>query len=88
MSEQKTPKTILNAVDAVEFRRKDYELTCAQWAQVLGMSRSHYSEFRNGKRPLPRHAMSAAYAYGVPADALFGCRPDKHIMHIRKALKP
>lgn len=64
-------------VGAVEFRRKAYCLDCRQWSAVLGMGASHYSEFVNGKRELPKSAMAIAYEYGVPADALFQARPDK-----------
>lgn len=38
---------------AFEFRRDQYGLTCSEMAQVLGMARSHYSEFVAGKRGLP-----------------------------------
>lgn len=73
-------------VDAVEFRRDAYGLNCSQWSAVLGISASHYSEFINGKRNLPRSAMAMAYAYGVPAEALFQVRPTKGIADIDRRL--
>lgn len=66
-----------SVIDAVEFRREAYGLDCRQWSAVLGMTASHYSEFINGKRELPKSAMAMAYAYGVPATALFQERPTK-----------
>lgn len=64
-------------VEALEFRRNQYGLTQTEWATVLGMGQSHYSEFVSGERSLPKHAMAAAFHYGVPAECLFQCRPDK-----------
>ena len=50
------------------------------------MGASHYSEFVNGKRELPKSAMAIAYEYGVPADALFQARPDKGASDIDRRL--
>lgn len=72
--------------DAVEFRREAYGLTQRDWAIVLGMQQSHYSEFVTGKRELPKSAMAAAFEYGVPACVLFQCQPNKGIEHIHAAL--
>ena len=66
-----------SVIAAVEFRREQYGLNCNQWSAVLQMEPSHYSEFVNGKRDLPKSAMATAYAYGVPADALFQERPTR-----------
>ena len=60
----------LSAVDALEFRRDQYNLPRTEFAALLGMSQSHYSEFMNGKRKLPKKAMIRAYAIGVPAEVL------------------
>lgn len=76
-----------SVIDAVEFRREEYGLNQSQWAKVLGLTRSHYSEFINEKRALPSKAMANAFCFGVPADCLFQCRPTKDIRHIRKLLK-
>ena len=73
--------------DAVEFRREAYELNQSQWAEVLTMSKSHYSEFRSGLRDLPKHAMAKAFQYGVPAECLFQCNANKGFPHIKKLLK-
>jgi hypothetical protein len=62
-------------VEALEFRREQYELNQTQWSAVLGLGLSHYNEFVHGKRPLPKQAMAKAYAYGVPAECLFQCLP-------------
>lgn len=56
--------------DALEFRREQYGLTKNEWAAVLGISASHYSEFTNGKRSLPLSATKRAFAVGVPAELL------------------
>jgi hypothetical protein len=80
-------KTLLpSVIDAMEFRREAYGLSCRQWSAVIGMQQSHYSEFVNGKRELPKSAMVEAYAYGVPPDCLFQVRPDKGIGDIDRRL--
>jgi antitoxin component HigA of HigAB toxin-antitoxin module len=56
--------------DALEFRREAYGLTQEQWAGVLLIGQSHYSEVINGRRALPKAAIKRAYALGVPADVL------------------
>lgn len=58
----------VSAVAALEFRRDQYDLTQAQFAKVLNMQPSHYSEFINGNRELPKNAMRRAVAIGVPAE--------------------
>lgn len=58
----------VTAIEALEFRRDQYDLTQAEFAKVLKMQSSHYSEFINGKRGLPKHAMRRAVAVGVPAE--------------------
>ena len=75
-----------STIDAVEFRRNAYGLDCRQWSAVLGIAASHYSEFVDGKRLLPRSAMAMAYAYGVPAEALFQVGPTKGIADIDRRL--
>ena len=56
--------------DALEFRRECYDLTAAEFAGVLGLAKSHYSELIHGKRALPSKAMKRAFAVGVPASVL------------------
>lgn len=73
-------------IEAMEFRRDQYGLSCRQWSAVLGMQQSHYSEFVNGLRELPKSAMAVAYEYGVPAAALFQKRPTKGAADIDRRL--
>lgn len=77
---------IVSAIDAVEFRREQYDLNCNQRSAILGMLPSHYSEFIHGKRPLPVSAIAQAYAYGVPADALLQQRPTRGASDIDRRL--
>lgn len=58
----------VTATEALEFRRDQYDLTQAEFAAILKMQPSHYSEFINGKRDLPKRAMRRAIAIGVPAE--------------------
>ena len=75
MAEALAGKTCgVSAIDAVEFRRDQYGLPRTEFAALLGMSLSHYGEFVNGKRKLPKRAMVRAYAIGVPAEVLL--QPD------------
>lgn len=55
---------------ALEFRRDQYGLSKKEFAKVLGLQASHYSEVVNGKRALPIAATKRAFAVGVPAEAL------------------
>lgn len=73
-------------VDALEFRRDQYGLTQRDWAYVLGMQQSHYSEFVHGKRGLTLAQAAKAFEFGVPATALFQNKGGKHIEHIYKLL--
>ena len=74
-------------VDAVEFRREQYLLTQKQWAQVIGTSPSHYSEFVSGKRSLTLAQAAKCFEYGVPAECLFQNLGNKDQRHIKKVLK-
>lgn len=60
----------ISLIDALEFRRDQYALSCKDWAFLIGMSQSHYSEVIHGLRDLPIKATKRAYALGVPAEAL------------------
>lgn len=60
----------VSLVDAMEFRRDQYDLTAAQFAAILGMASTHYSDFVSGRRNLPLNARIRAYAIGVPAEVL------------------
>jgi transcriptional regulator with XRE-family HTH domain len=55
---------------AVEFRREAYGWNRAAMARKLGMQRSHYSEFVQGKRGLPYAACCKAFELGVPGEVL------------------
>ena len=74
-------------IDAVEFRRDQYGLTQRQWAKVIGLSQSHYSEFIHGKRGITLDQAAKCFEFGVPAECLFQCKPDKALPHIRKILR-
>lgn len=56
--------------ESLEFRRDQYGLSRGEFAALLGLQRSHYSEIVNGKRGMPLGAIKRAYAIGVPADVL------------------
>ena len=60
----------VSLVDALEFRRDAYGLKSSEFAAILGLSTTHYSEFLSGKRNLPLNARIRAFAIGVPAEAL------------------
>lgn len=74
--------TLPSIVEALEFRRSQYMINQRQWAFVLGLQQSHYSEFVNQKKELPKNALRLAYQFGVPADCLFQCHPDKGMSEI------
>jgi len=56
--------------DALEFRREQYGLKAREFAAILGMTPSHYSEVVCRGRNLPLNARIRAFAIGVPADVL------------------
>lgn len=62
-------------IGAVEFRREQFGLNDSEMAQVLGMAKTHYSDFKAGRRNLPIPAMVRAFALGVPAECLFQIDP-------------
>ena len=73
-------------IDAVEFRRDAFQLTQRDWAKVIGIRQSHYSEFVSGKRNLTLKQASQCFAFGVPAECLFQCSNSKHLTHIARIL--
>lgn len=56
----------ITAIESLEFRRDQYGLTQMEFAKILKMQSSHYSEFVKGKRELPKAAIRRAVAIGVP----------------------
>ena len=64
----------VSLADALEFRRDQYGLTKGEFAAILGLQKSHYSEIVLGKRRLPITATKRAFAIGVPAEVLL--QPD------------
>lgn len=60
----------VSLIDALNFRRDQYGLKNAEFAAILGMNATHYSEFINGKRNLPLNARIRAFSIGVPAEVL------------------
>ena len=59
-----------DVASALEFRRECYELNAKEFAEILGLRPSHYSEIINGKRDIPKGAIKRAFAIGVPATVL------------------
>lgn len=64
----------IKEADALEFRREAYDLTAYEFAQVLGMTPSHYSEVVNERRRLPIKAVARAVAIGVLPEPLLAGR--------------
>lgn len=73
-------KRLPSIADALEFRREAYGLTAREFAQVLGIAGTHYSEVVHGKRRLPIDAVRRAVAVGVPVDILLQpfCARSRH----------
>lgn len=59
-----------NLVDVLEARREEEGMTQAEFAKVLGISPSLYSEVRSGKRRLSLDSRKRAFAIGIPAGVL------------------
>lgn len=75
LTEAQVGKTAdVRIADALEFRRDQYGLTQREFAAILGLQNSHYSEIINGKRRLTLGATKRAFAIGVPANVLL--QPD------------
>lgn len=55
---------------ALEFRREQYNLTQDEFAFILGVRPSHYSEVVRGRREITKKTMRRAFAIGVPAAVL------------------
>lgn len=64
----------VSEADALEFRREQYDLTAGDYAAVLGMAQSHYSEVINQRRRLPVNSIARAVAIGVPIAPLLAGR--------------
>ncbi|MBQ1279010.1 MAG: helix-turn-helix transcriptional regulator [Clostridia bacterium] len=59
--------------------REDREpkTTQSDIAQLLGTTQQYYSEYENGKRPLPiEHLITLCKFYGVSADYILGLPSD------------
>jgi transcriptional regulator with XRE-family HTH domain len=66
-------KSPVKLTDALEFRRKQYDLTKRDFAFLLGIKSGNYIEILKGVRKrLPIDATKRAYAIGVPVDVLLG----------------
>lgn len=63
-------KCRVSEMRALEFRREMYGLSRRDFAEILGIMPSHYSEVVNGKRRLPINAVARAAAIGVPVSAM------------------
>ncbi len=64
----------VTAAEAVEFRREAYGLTKTDMALVIGIQKSHYTEFTQGERSLTVAQIRRAVLVGVPASALLNLR--------------
>ena len=64
----------VSEIDALEFRRDQYGLSQRDFAEILGIMPSHYSEVAKGKRRLPINAVARAVAIGVPVPPLLSGR--------------
>lgn len=74
-------------IKAVEERRWELRINKTQWAYLLDIEKSQYSEFVNGKRGLPFRALVKAYEYGVPFEALLQPGPRKTVGEIQRELE-
>lgn len=60
----------VSILDALDFRREQCGLKRSEFAAILGMTPTHFSEVMAGKRNLPLNARIRAFAVGVPAEVL------------------
>lgn len=74
LKESKGKVSYVSVAGALEYRRDQYGLSRQEFAAIIGLTASHYSEIINGKRRLPLSATIRAYAIGVPAPVLL--QPD------------
>ena len=74
-------------IEAVEFRRQQYGLTKRDWAKVIGLQPSHFTEFTQGKRNLTLKQAAKCFQYGVPAESLFLCKSDSGIKEARAVIQ-
>lgn len=75
-------------IEAVEFRREQYGLTKRDWAKVIGMRPSHYTEFTQGKRGLPMKPAAKCFQFGVPAELIFQCKSNYGTNEARAVIVP
>ncbi|MEM7697191.1 MAG: hypothetical protein AAF236_02165 [Verrucomicrobiota bacterium] len=64
------PKPELTLADALEIAREAYGLRGYQFAKLLGMPKTRYSEVVNGSRGLTKSAMIKAFRVGIPASVI------------------
>ena len=79
-------RTVPSIIEAVEFRRQQYGLTKRDWAKVIGLQPSHFTEFTQGKRNLTLKQAAKCFQYGVPAESLFLCKSDSGIKEARAVI--
>lgn len=65
----------VSLTDALEFRRDQYGLSAKEFAMLINLSQSHYSEVIHGLRDLPIKSVKRAFAIGVPAEVLLSPSP-------------
>lgn len=66
-----SPYTMSRDIDALEFRRDQYRLNQEEFAALLKVDPTHYSEFKHCKRALPVQAIQRAIIIGVPMRCAF-----------------
>ena len=69
----KPPDVSIN--EALEFRRDQYGLKQYEFARLLGMTPTHYSDMMAGRRRITKEAIRRAFALGVPIEVLL--QPNK-----------
>lgn len=57
-------------IESIEFRRDQYGLTQREFAFILGMSESKYSELKSKKINLTKPQAARLFQIGVPAEAI------------------
>lgn len=79
-----TPPSLVGAED---FRREQYGWSDSKMAAMLDLSKSHYSEFKHGRRSLPINSIRKAYAIGIPAKVLLQEDVKAQLQHQTKESK-
>lgn len=76
-------KTQKRIIDALEFRRDQYNLTKREMAETLGIGYTHYIEIMKGTRELSLNGRINAARIGVPPKTLLEVQDIKEIIKER-----